>query len=115
MRLLQNEMQEVNEAWNTHRIRPSAGARCPAGIPDELYFLPRQRAVDCKIRMNEGDIPQFIKEESKDISVQICEDNNYCAYLKHVCNRRGWSYPPANICDASTLYTTMRNVVKAIN
>jgi hypothetical protein len=65
--------------------------------------------------MNEGDIPQFINDESKDISEQICEDNNYCEYLKHVCNRRGWSYPPANICDASTLYTTIRDVVKAIN
>ena len=26
--------------WNTHRIRPTRAAGCPAGVPVDLYSLP---------------------------------------------------------------------------
>jgi len=29
----------TRKQWNTHHIRPSAAARCPTGIPDELVLL----------------------------------------------------------------------------
>src|ERR1041384_8715394 len=40
MPLLKNEMIEFQKEWNTHRIRFNAKSRCPAGCPDDNYFLP---------------------------------------------------------------------------
>ena len=40
MALIQQELGKVADEWNSHRIRPSRMAECPAGVPDELYFLP---------------------------------------------------------------------------
>ena len=39
MDLLQSELNNVSNMWNTHLIR-SSGAETVSGIPDELYFLP---------------------------------------------------------------------------
>ena len=47
---VQKDLDAVRHQWNTHRIRPSVGARCPAGIPDELFFVPPAPAVDCMLR-----------------------------------------------------------------
>jgi len=44
---VENDLDSVRHQWNTHRIRPSAGARCPAGIPDELFHFPQPPAVNC--------------------------------------------------------------------
>ena len=38
--LLKRVLQEFKERWNSHRIRPSRIAGCPAGVPDDLYYLP---------------------------------------------------------------------------
>lgn len=37
--LLQHEVDEFVEQWNTHRIRQS-GSDCIGGIPDDLYDMP---------------------------------------------------------------------------
>lgn len=49
MELMRNDLREVVHEWNTHRIRPSRGSRCPAGVPDELYFMPSAPAAECLI------------------------------------------------------------------
>ena len=41
MHLIQEELDTVVHEWNTHRIRPSKDCTIPAGIPDELFFLPQ--------------------------------------------------------------------------
>ena len=41
MHILQRELDAVVHEWNTHRIRPSKDCLVPAGIPDELFFLPQ--------------------------------------------------------------------------
>jgi len=38
--LLQHEVNEFVEQWNSHRIRQS-GSDCIGGIPDDLYDMPR--------------------------------------------------------------------------
>ena len=40
MPLLKNKMKEFQKEWNTHRIRFDAKSHCPAGCPDDNYFLP---------------------------------------------------------------------------
>lgn len=41
MHIIQRELDTVVHEWNTHRIRPSNLCLVPAGIPDELFFLPQ--------------------------------------------------------------------------
>ena len=40
MHLIQLSLDEVVTEWNGHRIRASHNTRVPAGIPDQLFFLP---------------------------------------------------------------------------
>lgn len=48
MDILQNELNEVRDMWNTHRIFSSRAGRSQGGvlgIPDELYYLPEVPGV----------------------------------------------------------------------
>lgn len=39
-RILDEALEAFRIRWNSHRIRPSRTAGCPAGVPDDLYSLP---------------------------------------------------------------------------
>jgi hypothetical protein len=82
MKILREDLAEVQASWNMHRIRPSNGARCPAGIPDELYFLPPQRAANCLQPLNA--IPQFIVQQTRNVG--ICANELFEEYLDYVCH-----------------------------
>lgn len=46
MHLLEKELHEARDIWNTHLIRRQ-NAGVMSGIPDELYFLPEMRGKMC--------------------------------------------------------------------
>ena len=77
MATIRNDLREVAAQWNMHRIRPSVGARCPAGIPDELFFLPYTEAVSVQ------NLPAFLLAET--ITVSICEDERIEEFLTRKC------------------------------
>jgi hypothetical protein len=41
MHIIQQELDSLKHEWNTHRIRVSKDRLVPAGIPEELFFLPQ--------------------------------------------------------------------------
>ncbi len=41
MHIIQEDLDQVAQEWNTHRIRPSRNAEVPSGVPDQLFFLPQ--------------------------------------------------------------------------
>lgn len=41
-------LEEFGKSWNSHRIRPSRTAGCPAGIPEDLYSLPELMGKQCR-------------------------------------------------------------------
>ena len=41
MHLIQEELNTISREWNSHRIRQSKDCSIPAGIPNELFFLPQ--------------------------------------------------------------------------
>ena len=90
MTLLQQDLDSVRRHWNTHRIRPSAVAVCPPGVPDELYFLPDTPAVD-RLMTNaqplSDDILQLIEMP------RTCEDADFEAYLQYLCDFHHWEHP----------------------
>ena len=45
MDLLQGELNDICEMWNTHLIRADRTRRHVSGIPDELFFIPEIRGI----------------------------------------------------------------------
>lgn len=100
MHIIQMDLDEVRRQWNTHRIRPSVGARCPPGIPDELYYLPRAPAVDCSLRGNMV-LPQEIFDQLQEPG--LCEDPVREDYFQYLCHFHNWVLP-ADTNSATELY-----------
>jgi hypothetical protein len=40
MPLLKQELVELREEWNSHRIRYNNKSNCPHGVPEDNFFLP---------------------------------------------------------------------------
>ncbi len=100
--LLQQNLDEITQYWNSHRIRPSRGAVCPAGIPNELYYLPPEGAVDCMVDCTP--IPAVIVGQLS--RSRQCEDEDFYDYLKHVCSCRQW-LPADSATNAKQLYVAL--------
>ena len=39
-RIVQGELDDFVEYWNTHKLRKNDHADCPQGIPSDLYDMP---------------------------------------------------------------------------
>jgi len=83
MSVIQGHLDEVKRHWNTHRIRPSVGSRCPAGIPDVLYHLPNAPAVNCLFQ-NCPPLPLQIHQQLEE--PRSCEDTDFAMYLDYLRN-----------------------------
>ena len=49
MHIIQQELDSIKREWNTHRIRVSKDHLVPAGIPEELFFLPQVHGITCDV------------------------------------------------------------------
>jgi len=83
MPIIQKQLDDMRCQWNTHRIRPSVGASCPAGVPDELYYLPCAPATDRLLR-TDVPLPDEVLQQVEE--PRTCEDQNFEAYLHYLCD-----------------------------
>jgi len=90
MKLVQYDMDSVRHEWNTHRMRPSAGARCPAGVPDELFHFPPPPAVNCLLT-DTPDLPQEVLDELEE--PRVCDSHDFQSYLDYLCAFNSWDRP----------------------
>jgi len=104
MAIIQQDLDAVRQHWNTHRIRPSAGASCPAGIPDELFYLPPASAVDCMLR-NAVQLPVELYHELEE--PRSCEDCDRQSYFDYLCSYHNWN-APTDADAAVALYMRLR-------
>ena len=89
-RLLQKELENVKEHWNSHYIRKSRHDTV-AGVPDILYFLPESVGfVDCVVAVPHDKIKQVQSECEVDH-----DDNNelYNEYFIHIMEANDWAFP----------------------
>jgi len=106
MNFLQQDLSEVVRLWNTHRIRPARGARCPPGIPDELYYYPPSPAVDCLVR----DIPDVPADVLRHVRVPSSVSNpDFGSYLQYLCDFHGWE--SRNADEAIVLYKQLQHLL----
>ena len=83
MSVVQSDLDAIRRHWNTHRIRPSVGSRCPAGIPDILYYLPEPAAEDCAFHSQVQLPGQLLRELEQP---RACEDSSIADYLHYLQN-----------------------------
>jgi len=106
MDIIQKELDDFHVYWNCHRIRQSAGAVCPGGIPDELYFLP-PHGQDCMIHVDPFQVEQYrvhVRNPS------ICASTEYCEYLHYVLTYCGFN-KPNTWQEAVDLYMKLYNLL----
>ena len=104
LKLVQNDLDEVRRDWNTHRIRPSRDAHCPAGVPDELFYLPPPPAEDCMI-CSAAPLPAEVVDHLEE--PRICDDDSLYDYFMYLCNLHGWNHQPADVDAATELYFSL--------
>ncbi|XP_062614152.1 uncharacterized protein LOC134275889 [Saccostrea cucullata] len=90
MNILQKELESTALAWNSHRIRPNTGS-CPAGIPNEIYFLhDLYSKSDFKQPINQDQINNMrVNTKPK----KLCDDNDVEEYLEYVKSFADWDEP----------------------
>lgn len=60
--ILEDELHSFQTDWNTHRIRKSHGARCPGGVPDDLYLLPQLNGMHVIVNLIRYNFPTDIND-----------------------------------------------------
>jgi len=103
MELIQKDLNIVKDQWNSHRIRPSVWARCPAGVPNELYYVP-PAPYEEKLQSCDQALPAQLLN-SIDLS-RICDDTNFEQYLQYLCRVKIWIMPNT-VHDAVALYLNL--------
>lgn len=107
MNIIQTDLNAVRHHWNTHRIRPSAGARCPPGVPDELFYIPEPPAVNCLVTAT-SQLPQQLTDELEE--PRQCDSSDFQAYLDYLCSFHNWQKPT----DADTATSVYFSLVALI-
>ena len=101
-RIIQKELDQTREHWNTHKIRKS-GPNTISGRPDSLYFLPELHGAVNNLKM---DVPQEDMNYAKQHIVEECESNDFQDYFNIA--RTGLSLPePQSWEDAIKLYKNL--------
>ncbi|XP_028456051.1 uncharacterized protein LOC114570053 [Perca flavescens] len=58
--VLQNELDEYKQLWNTHTIRPVRQSQCPSGKPEAMYNVPhRFNGRNCGFPASTQTLSQF--------------------------------------------------------
>ena len=97
-KLIQNELDDIQDQWNSHYIRRSRHDTVP-GVPDILYYLPESSGgVDCLVPVSNTQICEV--EPQCDIDT---EEDIYKEYFQHVMEINSWNYP-VNVNDAFNLF-----------
>ena len=103
--LLQKELDEFRDHWNTHYIRRSRHDTIP-GRPDELYYLPE--GVNA-----ENHIHPIDDEQYQDMLNYCAEDQEdiYLEYFMHIFTESGFSQPNT-WHDALNLYHNLLDIAR---
>ena len=105
--LIQKELDDVKQHWNTHRIRKSR-FNSVSGRPDSIYHLPENYGgVDMKIIVEEWKLANA----SDEIIDNEEEESEYSEYFDYVLSELGIN-APTNWSEALIVYQRLSTVSK---
>lgn len=89
-KLIETELNEVKDNWNSHYIRDSR-FQTSHGIPDKLYFLPD--SVGKEDHKHIFDTCDLQEAENEFSSCDSCPSDDYRSYVTYVVETLGISVP----------------------
>ena len=90
-RVIQKELDNVRDHWNSHYIRRSRHDTVP-GVPDILYYLPESTgAVDCLVPVSNLKIQEVEPQCQMEVQESIHQE-----YFEYITESKGWDYPLDN-------------------
>ncbi|CAI5677978.1 unnamed protein product [Oreochromis niloticus] len=108
LNVLQKELDEYRDLWNTHTIRPVRQSCCPSGKPEAMYHLPhRYGGRQCGFQ-----VPQEILHQFDDIlpaQYSLCGDDNLQVHFTNL-ERQSELPRPVNWTTAVENYITLKNM-----
>ena len=87
--VLQRELDEIKEHWNTHFIRKSRHDTI-SGRPDSLYYLPQLHGAFCKLSLP---VPLCELDYVHSHVVETGEENEYQEYFQYLVQTCNLSKP----------------------
>jgi hypothetical protein len=105
-RIIQQELYNVKDQWNSHYIRKSQHETI-AGIPDLLFFIPEYYGGDnCLCEVSHTKILELETSERNDES-----ENIYQEYFEYVCEMRSWR-SPKDVHEAFEMFQQLVNMME---
>jgi hypothetical protein len=105
--LIRQDLRNVADSWNAYRIRPSRGSLCPAGVPNELFFLSPSTTANYLQIPTKVILPQVLQQVKKPT---VCADSTFGNFLMRLCELNNFN-KPQTIHDATTLYTHLLRLI----
>ncbi|KAA0713809.1 hypothetical protein E1301_Tti015558 [Triplophysa tibetana] len=109
MSTIQEELNELQDVWNAHRIRPSKNTNVPCGIPDVMFMAPHLWGVEDLIVPLTEDL-NTCKENCKFLSSVPCDEDVFdlCTIIME---ESGLQFPSTRT-QALDLYLHLRDTVR---
>ena len=105
-RLIQNELDQLSEHWNAHRIRKSRFDTI-AGRPDALYYFPHPQGMpDLAIEVSANNMAQAHNHLHA-----ITDENEHLEYFEYVIAQSGIA-EPANWRECLQLYQWLLSIAQ---
>jgi hypothetical protein len=111
MPLLKQELAELRQEWNSHRIRYDDKSHCPSGVPEDNYFLPEiNNTKNYGFNINSTDYEFVYQTYCSDINLaeylSLERKNIYKEIVEKILVYRNESL--VNISNAREIYSTLR-------
>ena len=107
--LLQFELNNFAERWNTHHIR-SSKPNCTPGVPDQLFTSPEENEyINCGTRLSFAKLGHLkqqmdIEREAELLTFDL-EDDTVMSYCMYIVRQLNLTYPPTNWTEAKDLFS----------
>ena len=107
--MLQLELNNFTERWNTHHIRSSKPI-CVASVPDQLFTSPEEHGyINCGARLSLAELDHLkqqidIEREAELITFDL-EDDTVMSYCTYILRQLNLTYPPINWTEAKDLFS----------
>ena len=107
--LLQFELSNFAELWNTHHIR-SSEPNCIAGVADQLFTSPEEYGyINCGTRLSLAKLGHLKQQTDIEGKVELTafdlEDDTVMSYCMYIVRQLNLRYPPTNWAEAKDLFS----------
>jgi hypothetical protein len=110
--VLRNNIKDIVEYWNGHKVRKVSNSQCPAGVPEILFTVPEVYGKSDYRQPVESDLLLFTNSIlGKPLNEYSCSDAyaDICLHLMADMSLR----MPYNVFEAVDLFVQLKSVIDA--